>query len=156
MAEVARNAQRDFWRRPAVEPVALEAASHEEMVEVCDHCETEFIAGSKYCHRCGASREAEAIKPSWTVHARNLLRQLEFQNIEKWTLGIRQRLGLATAALIAFVIGLVCVLCAVSMGLVFTVQTTLDWQALQLWRMEWLLGALVAFVAGILLKKSSF
>ena len=90
------------------------------------------------------------------MHARNLLRQLEFQNIEKWTLGIRQRLGLATAALIAFVIGLVCVLCAVSMGLVFTVQTTLDWQALQLWRMEWLLGALVAFAAGILLKKSSF
>ena len=69
-------------------------------------------------------------------------------------LGFRQQLGLSTGSLIAFLIGMVCVLSAVSMGIIFTVQTTLDWQALQLWRMEWLLGALVSFVAGILLKKS--
>jgi hypothetical protein len=29
----------------------------------------------------------------------------------------------------------------------------LDWQAIQLWRIEWLLGAAAAFVAGCLLKK---
>jgi len=38
--------------------------------------------------------------------------------------------------------------------LFFTAATVLDWQAVQLWRIEWLLGAAVAFVAGILLKKS--
>jgi len=86
---------------------------------------------------------------------RGLLRHLEFHQIEEWTLGFRQQLGLSTGALVAFLIGIVCVLSAVLMGLIFTVQTTLDWQALQLWRMEWLLGALVSFVAGILLKKSA-
>jgi hypothetical protein len=31
----------------------------------------------------------------------------------------------------------------------------LDWQAVQLWRIEWLLGATASFLAGILLKKSA-
>jgi len=31
----------------------------------------------------------------------------------------------------------------------------IDWQAVQLWRIEWLLGAVAAFVAGCLLKKAS-
>jgi hypothetical protein len=155
MAEVARNAQHDFWRPPAVEPVALEVASHPGLVEVCDQCETEFIAGSRFCHRCGSPREAAPPRPSWKVQARGVLRHLEFHNIEKWTFRVKQQLGLSTAALIAFLIGMVCTLSAVTMGLIFTVQTTLDWQALQMWRMEWLLGALVAFVAGILLKKSA-
>ena len=154
MAEVVRDAQQDFWRPPTAEPVALEAASHSELVEVCDDCETEFIAGSRFCHRCGAPRVSTPAT-DWKAQARELLRQLEFHNIEKSILRVRQRLGLSTGALIAFVIGMVCVFCAVTMGLIFTVQTTLDWQALQLWRVEWLLGALVSFVAGILLKKPS-
>jgi len=29
----------------------------------------------------------------------------------------------------------------------------LDWQAIQLWRIEWLLGAVAAFVAGCVLNK---
>ena len=35
----------------------------------------------------------------------------------------------------------------------FSPRTALDWQAIQLWRIEWLLGAVAAFVAGCLLKK---
>jgi hypothetical protein len=154
MAEVFRNAQQDFWRPPTVEPVALEAVSPSPSIDMCDSCHAEFIPGSRYCHRCGASRGAAA-SPNWTAYARGLLRHLEFHHIEQWTLGIRQQLGLSTGALIAFLIGMVCVLSAITMGLIFSVQTTLDWQALQLWRMEWLLGALVSFVAGILLKKSA-
>jgi hypothetical protein len=33
------------------------------------------------------------------------------------------------------------------------VKTLVDWQAIQFYRAEWLLGATAAFVAGILLKK---
>jgi hypothetical protein len=36
----------------------------------------------------------------------------------------------------------------------FTAGTVLDWQAVQIWRVEWLLGAAAAFLAGILLKKA--
>jgi len=50
---------------------------------------------------------------------------------------------------------LICVAGAVGVGLIFTVQTTLDWQAVQVWRIEWLLGASASFLAGILLKKST-
>jgi len=154
MAEVIRNAQQDFWLPPTVEPVALEAVAPSPSNEMCGSCHAEFIPGSRFCHRCGVSRVAPAPR-KWGAYLRDLLRHLEFHQIEQWTLGIRQQLGLSTGALVAFLIGMVCVLSAITMGLIFSVQTTLDWQALQLWRMEWLLGALVSFVAGILLKKSA-
>jgi cytosine/uracil/thiamine/allantoin permease len=64
-----------------------------------------------------------------------------------------QSLGLSTAAFVAFGIGVLCLLGALGVGLVFSARTMLDWQAVQLWRIEWLLGAVAAFVAGCLLKK---
>jgi hypothetical protein len=36
---------------------------------------------------------------------------------------------------------------------IFSPRTALDWQAIQLWRIEWLLGSVAAFGAGCLLKK---
>ena len=47
------------------------------------------------------------------------------------------------------------VLAAVAVGLIYSVQNLADFQAIQSWRLQWLLAALVAFVAGILLKKPS-
>ncbi len=64
-----------------------------------------------------------------------------------------ERLGLTTPALIAFLVGLLCLLGALAVSLVFSVRTALDWQAIQVWRIEWLLGAVAAFAAGCLLKK---
>jgi cytosine/uracil/thiamine/allantoin permease len=66
---------------------------------------------------------------------------------------LSQSLGLSTAPFVAFGIGVLCLLGALGVGLVFSARTMLDWQAVQLWRMEWLLGAVAAFVAGCLLKK---
>jgi hypothetical protein len=65
---------------------------------------------------------------------------------------IRTRIGLSTASLIAFVLGLVCVAGALVVGLL-TAKTLVDWQAIQMYRIEWLLAATASFVAGILLKK---
>jgi hypothetical protein len=78
--------------------------------------------------------------PSW-------LRYLHFHEIQS-------SLGLATASLIAFVIGVGCVAGALLVGLL-TAKTYVDWQAIQFYRAEWLLAATAAFVAGILLKKTS-
>ncbi len=78
--------------------------------------------------------------PSW-------LRYLHFHEIKR-------QVGLSTGALIAFVIGLACVAGALLVGLL-TVKTYVDWQAIQAYRLEWLLAATAAFVAGILLKKPS-
>jgi hypothetical protein len=37
---------------------------------------------------------------------------------------------------------------ALLVGIVFTARTALDWQAIQMWRIEWLLAAIAAFVGG--------
>ncbi len=65
---------------------------------------------------------------------------------------IKSRVGLSTGSLIAFVIGLACLAGALLVGLL-TAKTLVDWQAIQIYRAEWLLGATAAFVLGILLKK---
>jgi len=81
--------------------------------------------------------------PSWL----NRPSYLHFHEIKSW-------IGLPTASLIAFMIGVGCVAGALLVGLL-TAKTLVDWQAIQFYRAEWLLAATAAFVAGILLKKPS-
>jgi len=139
MADVVRDAQHEFWRPPAV---AVEAA-RPGLVEVCDGCSTEFMVGSLFCHLCGTSREARPLTAThWTLY-------LELHNIKR-------TLGLSTASLIAFVVGMAClVMAGIAVGMIYSIQTFNDFQAVQLYRMQWLLGAIAAFAAGLLLKKSS-
>ena len=138
MSDVVREAQHEFWRPP----VAQAETARPGMVEVCNGCTTEFMVGSLFCHVCGASREAHpAAAAHWTVY-------LEFHNIKR-------ALGLSTASLIAFLAGMVCLIMAgVAVSMIYSVQTFNDFQALQLYRMQWLLGAIAAFAAGLLLKKT--
>src|SRR5215510_4081774 len=109
MAELAHNAERDFWRPPVVPPpAALEPNVQSGMVEVCDRCETEFIAGSRFCHVCGAARTqrrpGQATAKDWLRQARSWARHLEFHNVQRWVETLKQRLGLPTGALVSFVI----------------------------------------------------
>ena len=106
------------------------------------------MVGASFCYVCGTARSQKqptTLKPDW-VHYLRYLRVLEFHNIQEW-------LGLPTASLICFLVGVGCVLGAISVGLIYSVQTEADFQAVQLWRIQWLLAALAAFVAGILLKR---
>jgi cytosine/uracil/thiamine/allantoin permease len=82
-------------------------------------------------------------------------RHLEFHKVERGFVQAKLQLGLRNASLAAFGVGMICLIGALGVGLIFSVQTTLDWQAVQLWRIEWLLGATASFLAGILLKKSA-
>jgi hypothetical protein len=144
MSEVIDNAPQEFWRPPAQPGTALPA-----MVEVCPRCQTEFMVGAKFCHDCGTSRPLrteDSTERLWT-RALDVFKVLEFHNVKEW-------LGLPMASLIAFFAGLGCILAAIAVGLIYSVQNLADFQAIQSWRMQWLLAALVAFVAGILLKQS--
>jgi hypothetical protein len=78
----------------------------------------------------------------------NWMQYLHFHRIKRW-------IGLPTPALIAFMIGLGCVAGAISVSLVYRASNLAEFQAIQMWRIEWLLAATASFVAGILLKKSS-
>lgn len=159
MSEVAQKAEREFWRPPVVaQPAALEPIAKSGLVEVCDRCETEFITGSRFCHVCGAARAQHGVShplQQWTRAALDWFRGLEFHKVGRWLIHTKEQLGMRPATLAAFLAGMICLVGAVGVGLIFSVQTTLDWQAVQLWRIEWLLGATASFLAGILLKKSA-
>jgi hypothetical protein len=94
-------------------------------------------------------RNAIKVPAAWLrdLHFPLHLRDLHFQAIKQW-------LGLPTASLIAFVIGVGCLAGALLAGLL-TAKTLVDWQAIQFYRAEWLLASIASFVAGILLKKPS-
>ncbi|MGA3087634.1 MAG: hypothetical protein ABSD75_03425 [Terriglobales bacterium] len=136
-AEAVDRAQHEFWRPPAA---ASEAAATHGRSSTC-RCGTEFLVSSLFCHACGVSR------PDL-----NGPRILEIPGLaEVRSLG--DRLGLTTPSVIAFLAGLFCLVGALGVSVFFSVRTALDWQAIQLWRIEWLLAAVAAFAAGLLLKK---
>jgi hypothetical protein len=89
---------------------------------------------------CGAKRGAES--------AAGLTAYLDFHRIGT-------ALGLGTGSLIAFMVAAVCLGCAVAVGFVYASSTLLEWQAVQVWRIEWLLAAATALLAGILLRRPS-
>jgi hypothetical protein len=181
MAELAHGTQPEFWRPPTpnMDEEAPVRESIPAMAEVCTRCSTEFLLGSRFCHTCGAKRpdaaqgegqsDAAAIAKLWenTVHvvgsslARVPWGKLKFPAwLRPWWLHylhfheIKERLGLSAGSLIAFVIGLACIAGALLVGLL-NAKTLVDWQAIQFYRVEWLLGATASFAAGILLKKPS-
>jgi hypothetical protein len=178
MAEVAQEAQQDFWQPPspalANEVVVRQVVS--AMAEACPRCGTEFLLGSRFCHSCGGRRpesisaaarlDAAEIAGLWEKAVARMsvvavavpkiwrkitfpawLHYLHFHEIKRWV-------GLPTASLIAFVVGLGCIAGALLVGLL-TARNLVDWQAIQFYRAEWLLAATASFVAGILLKKPS-
>lgn len=179
MSEVVQETSHEFWRPPS--PVVTDELVIREaiptMAEACARCGTEFLLGSRFCHTCGNRRsEANSTAPkaesaplagfweqtvtrvsavysmvsqfSWSqVEFPSWLHYLHFHKIKSW-------IGLSTASLIAFMIGIGCLAGALLVGLL-TARNFVDWQAIQFYRVEWLLAATASFVAGILLKKPS-
>lgn len=138
MAEAVNQPHHEFWRPPVPEVPA-----GQERSETCDECGTEFIVGSRFCHSCGASRPELAAA-----------RTIEIPGLTELA-ALGKRFELTTPALAVFLFGMLCMVGALAVGVVFTARTALDWQAIQLWRIEWLLAAIASFGAGCLLKKSS-
>jgi hypothetical protein len=145
MSEVVHGASQEFWRPP----VLPSEGSTGGVAVACVRCGTEFILGARFCHVCGDARVAKVTSGSAQAWAEWLefFKALEFQRVQGW-------IGLSTASLIAFLVGAGCIVAALTVGLLYSIQNLADFQAIQLWRIEWLLAALVAFVAGILLKRS--
>jgi hypothetical protein len=185
MAELTHNVEQEFWQPPAAMPMSsqpqdLNAAP--ALSDACDRCTTEYLVGARFCHACGRPRVQSSVSPlpdnpsaylsadflssdflakgaaklrataagiRWRrVAVPAWVQYLHFHQIKRW-------IGLPTASLIAFFIGLGCVAGAVGVSLIYKPQNFVDFQAIQMWRIEWLLAATASFVAGILLKKPS-
>ncbi len=145
MSEVIPEAQHEFWRPPVIHQAATIVPG---MVDVCAGCNTEFMVGSRFCHNCGVARGTQAGAHRFLAQLLEFLHVVEFQDL-------KQRLGLSTAPLIAFAIGIFCFLAAVLVGVVSTITNFEDFQAVQFWRVEWLLAAIAALIAGVLLKTAT-
>lgn len=145
MSEVIHNAPGEFWHPPATQS---DAAPATVLVEACDNCTAEFIAGARFCHVCGASRaqKADSTAEHYWTQGLEFLRALEFHRVKEW-------FGLPTASLVAFLIGVGCVLAALTVGIFYSVDNLADFQAVQLWRIQWLLAAIGAFVVAVLLRR---
>lgn len=135
MADMARNyeSSQEFWR-----PVMTE--QREGARDVCESCGTDYPLGARFCYVCGSDRSRVA-----TAH-RSFSQYLDFALI-------RSALGLTTLSLISFIVGLCCAVIALLANFLWTASTLLDWQAVQLYRIEFLLAAIAAFVLAILLKR---
>lgn len=142
MAEMAGKVdeREEFWRPPKEtagreyqRPVAAQ-------MESCQACGADLVIGSRFCHVCGTGRyeRMRPVQREWT----------RWFDIRRW----RDAVGLPISSIIALSLGVVCGIIAIATGLVYTASTVLDWQAVQIWRIEWLLAASAAFLAGILLK----
>jgi len=142
MAQLAPNYEerQEFWK-PAV-PQRHDTPHAGSADQVCDRCGTDFLMGSRFCHVCGADRHADLSSPTTT-------------GIREWFdfASLRDAMGQTTGSLIALFLGFACVVAAAVTGFLYTANTVLDWQAVQIWRIEWLLAALAIFAAGLLLKR---
>ena len=143
MADVAPNYEerQEFWK-PAGFP-RPESAPAEATERTCRQCHADLIVGSQFCHVCGADRRSVVAGTLW-------------RRFPSWRdlVSVRDTLGQSTASLAALILGCGCLTAALLTGLFFTATTLLDWQAVQLWRIQWLLAAVAFFAAGILLKKT--
>lgn len=183
MGEVIQSTGREFWRSPTVldppvDPVVPEQAEYIPagyVNEACAECDSEYMIGAKFCHTCGLRRpEATEANGDASPMTKMLVRTMAWVrsgagwvaassrkvSIPAWLRylhfhEIQRGVGLPTAALVAFIIGLGCVVGAISVSLFYKASNLAEFQAIQMWRIEWLLAATASFVAGILLKKPS-
>ena len=148
MAHAADSMQPEFWRPPLTTPrpqqVPAGARSH---LETCQTCGTEFVLGARFCHVCGAGRDADAETPNETYWMK-AIDKIKAIDLTK----LKEMLHLPTASLIAMFFGVACVIAAVVTSFLYKATTLSEWEAIQAWRIEWLLAAAVAFILGILLK----
>lgn len=177
MADVIQGAQQEFWRSPIVAEPANEVplpSAAPIMADACSGCGTEFMIHAGFCHTCGRRRPLAALDVSspgiaglwarsltWFSTATDFvaaawrktsfpgwLNYLHFHEIKRWV-------GLPTAPLVAFMIGIGCIAGALGVSFFYKAANLAEFQAIQMWRIEWLLAATASFVAGILLKKPS-
>jgi ribosomal protein L37E len=141
MADILRDAHQEFWRPP------LNTAASVELAESCRRCGTEFMVGSAFCHICGASRHSSsAASASWTRYL-GFMRAIEFSRVRAW-------FGLPLPCLLSFLVGVAFLIVAISVSFIEVGDSLSGFEAIQLWRIQWLMAACAAFLVGILFKNS--
>jgi hypothetical protein len=142
MPQVAgRASSQEYWRSP--NPEVMRLVSTMTAPSSCWHCGADYAPAAHFCHICGSGREKRL----------NLADDLDALAESKEASNLLDLLGLTISSLIFFLLGMACMVAALVTGILYKADTLVDWQAVQLWRIEWLLASSAALLAGILLKK---
>lgn len=103
----------------------------------CKKCGTDLKLGAEFCHVCGR----------WVFGS----------NLSRLTKGVRVALaqtGIELPVLICMATAAVFAVISLFVGIRIHPKTIGEWQVIQYWRIEWLLGAIVMLLFGVLLKKN--
>jgi hypothetical protein len=141
MAEPTRELSQEYWR-PA--PMTGSQTNGFQMLHneaFCTICGTPYAAGARFCHLCGLGREDDLQEEK----RRPMMDWLDWGRI-------RDQTGLATLSLVCVLAAAVFMLATVMTGLVYNTATIAEWQAVQTWRIEWLLATVAALLAALLFK----
>ncbi len=130
--------RQEFWR-PAQEQLHAAPAA----IPMCAKCGADYVIGSRFCHVCGAGRD-ERVRG----------RSVAFTERLAMMTHLPEALNLSVASTVLFALGTFCAIAAIAVGFIYSAQTLVDWQAVQVWRIEWMLGSLISFAAASLLKSS--
>ena len=144
MAQVAESSKKqEFWRSP--HPEIMRLVSPLPSSQPCWRCGADFSPGAHFCHICGSEREKRLAIAQPPDTSTRLAESTD----------IIDQMGLTLASMVFFLLGIGCIAAAILTGFLFKADTLVDWQAIQLWRIEWLLAASAALLAGVLLKRHS-
>jgi hypothetical protein len=136
-----RGSSQEYWRSP--NPEIMRMVSPMPAPSSCWHCGADYAPAAHFCHLCGSERE----KPF------TIADDLDPAVDSKEAASVLDQLGLTVSSLIFFLLGMTCMVAALLTGILYKTDTLVDWQAVQFWRIEWLLASSAALLAGILLNK---
>jgi hypothetical protein len=103
----------------------------------CKKCGTDLKLGAEFCHVCGR----------WVFGS----------NLSRFMRGTREALaqtGIELPVLICMMTAAVFAVISLFVGIRIDPKTIGEWQVIQYWRIEWLLGAILTLLFGVLLKKT--
>ncbi len=142
MPDPGRELSQEYWRPPptaeALHSWGFQVQANEAF---CASCGTPYAAGARYCHVCGLAREDD-------LHADAQGRFMDWLDLDS----IRAQFGLSTISLVLLVAATVFLLATLLTGVVYNTTTIAEWQAVQTWRIEWLLATVTALLAAMLFK----
>ncbi len=142
MATAAGSTSQEYWR-PSNPDVARAVTS---IRGTCRRCATDYSVGARYCHVCGRARDSQIDQAALSYEVSAEVSSGKSRDHQS---------KLSLPCTVFFVVGVGCVLAAVFVGVLYKEETLVDWQAVQAWRIEWMLGAIACLLAGILLKKNN-
>jgi len=142
MATAAGSTSQEYWR-PSNPDVARVVTS---IRGTCRRCATDYPVGARYCHVCGSIRDSHSDQAC-----------LPYEACEEAgsTHSTENKFGLSVPCTVFFVLGIACAVAAALVRILYQEETLVDWQAVQAWRIEWMLGTIASLLAGILLKSKN-